>query len=50
MFITGQYSYDFNDAFICAALLECMRMLPGDFFSLDDYWDFHVSMCAYLMK
>lgn len=50
MFIADQYWTEFNDSFVCAALLECMRLLPCDFFSLDDYRDFHVSMCAYLNK
>jgi hypothetical protein len=50
MFIAEQYWPDFHDSFVCAALLECMRMLPCDFFALEDYWDFDMSMRAYLNK
>lgn len=50
MFIVDQYWSEFDEAFVIAALQECMRILAHDFFLLDDYTDFHDQMRAYLNK
>lgn len=49
LFISHQYSNEVHEQFVVAALLECMRFLPADFFNLDDYTEFHEAMRAYLM-
>jgi hypothetical protein len=49
LFIAHQTQDAMHDEFVLAALLECMRFLPTDFFELESYEDFHEAMQAYLM-
>ena len=49
LFIEQQYSTDFHEAFVQAAMFEAMRNLTGDFFSQVAYDRFHAYMRAYLM-
>jgi hypothetical protein len=50
LFIAHQYPEDMNEAFVMAAMNECFRQLPFDFFKLTDYVDFNEAMRAYMMK
>ena len=50
LFISHQYPDDFNEAFVMAAMSECMRNLPeNDFFKMAEYEEFNDAMMAYLM-
>jgi hypothetical protein len=49
LFIAYQYPDDMNEPFVLAALQECLRFLPKDFFELDDYTCCCDPMHAYLM-
>jgi hypothetical protein len=50
LFITRQYYNDMNEAFVREAVLECMRLVPVDFFMVESLHDFNNAMQAYLMK
>jgi len=50
LFLTRQYYDDMNEAFVREAVLECMRLLPVDFFMVESLHDFNDAMQASLMK
>lgn len=52
LFISHQYSNEVHEQFAVAATLECMRLLPKDFFSLTEteFKEFNEDMRTYLMR
>jgi hypothetical protein len=52
LFITHQTKDAMHEEFVMAALLECMRLLPTDLFSLSEaeLKEFNDAMQAYLNK
>jgi hypothetical protein len=50
LFIAHQYPDDMNEDFVMAAMNECFRQLPFDFFKMKDYKEFNEAMQSYMMK